>query len=191
MKRIVGIAIIAALALAVGVAAAQGPRHAETPRFAAQQRMPAALPQQQRMMQFGHGFASAVEFSLHEAAAAVLGITSEELQALHGEGASLEQVAADLGFDADELLAALIAARDAAIDQAVADGLIDELRAAPMQSRSADVVQALMAREGCAECPRALGEEPSMAHQGATLRGRAAMASAEWQPRHQHPRWGR
>jgi predicted trehalose synthase len=191
MKRIIGIATIAALALAVGVAAAQGPRHAETPRFGAQQRMPATMPQQDRMMQFGHGFAGTVEFSLHDEAAAVLGITSEELQALHAEGASLEQIAADLGVDGGELHTALVAARDAAIDQAVADGFIDELRAAPMQSRSADVVQVLMTREGCAECPRLAGEAPAMAQHGASFRGRAAMTSSEWQPRHQHPRWGR
>lgn len=60
----------------------------------------------------------------------VLGITVEELAAARDSGTHLDQLIEDLGLDAESVRQNLESARDAAIEQAVTDGLITDEQAA-------------------------------------------------------------
>ncbi|MFQ5420214.1 MAG: hypothetical protein ACE5EY_07615 [Anaerolineae bacterium] len=63
------------------------------------------------------------------ATAAALGISVEELQAAHEDGARLPELADELGVDMADVRDAVQTAREDAINQAVADGLITQEQA--------------------------------------------------------------
>lgn len=64
--------------------------------------------------------------AMHEAIAEALGISVEELETAQAEGTSLFALADELGADMTAVRDAMENVRQAAIDQAVADGLISE-----------------------------------------------------------------
>ena len=67
-----------------------------------------------------------------------LGMTTDELRAALAEGKSLADVAADQGVSVDDLRSALLSAAEERIDDAVADGHLDEERAADIKAELAD-----------------------------------------------------
>jgi len=131
MKRT--LIITAAAALAISLAFAYGPRFQSgtTPANAA------GYGGQARA---GAVFAG----TLHDEAAALLGITADELVALGQDGKTLADIAADLGQNATDFQAQLVAARNDAIDQAVQAGELTEAQATMMKTRTEAVVTALI-----------------------------------------------
>jgi len=67
--------------------------------------------------------------AMHEAIADALGISAEELDAAQAEGTSLFALADELGADMTAVREAMESVRQAAIDQAVADGVISQEQA--------------------------------------------------------------
>jgi len=65
------------------------------------------------------GVVAGLAGTLHDEAASLLGLTPEELVALHQQGKTLAQIAQELGVDPAKLEAELLEARNAAIDLAV------------------------------------------------------------------------
>lgn len=136
MKRT--ILITAAATLAVSLAFAYGPRFQNAPAAPAGAAGYGAGP-----MQAGAVFAG----TLHDEAAAILGITPDELVALHQDGKTLSDIAVELGQDADAFKTALVDARNQAIDEAVANGELTEAQATLMKSRTEAAVTAQLQRE--------------------------------------------
>ena len=115
--------VVAALAVSsVGVAFAQGPQ--------------AGVPAGRGPL--GQG---GVEGPLHDyminAMADALGIAPSDFEARHDAGQTAYQIALDLGISADKIPALLSGARAAALDKAVADGVITQQQADWMKSRGA------------------------------------------------------
>lgn len=135
MKRT--IAITAAAALALSLAFAYGPRF-QNPAGAAGAARSGAGP-----VQAGAVFAGTV----HDEAAALLGITPEELIALHQDGKTLQDIAVELGQNADAFRTALIDSRNQAIDEAVANGELTDAQGTLMKTRSEAAVSAQLQRE--------------------------------------------
>jgi hypothetical protein len=76
---------------------------------------------------FGHGFARGfVGAEVLDAAATALGLESADLITAFGEGTSLEEMATQQGVSYDEVKAAVLAALDADLDAAVAEGMAQE-----------------------------------------------------------------
>lgn len=136
MKRT--ILITAAAALALSLAFAYGPRFQNAPAAPAGAAGYGAGP-----MQAGAVFAG----TLHDEAAAILGLTPDELVALHQDGKTLSDIAVELGQDADAFKTALIDARNQAIDEAVGNGELTEAQATVMKSRTEAAVTAQLQRE--------------------------------------------
>jgi len=132
MKRI--IAVSAAAALALSLAFAYGPRF-QNPAGASG--TAGAGPVQ----------AGTVFGTIHDEAAALLGITPEELISLHQSGKTLSDIAVELGQDPEAFKAALVASRNQAIDEAVANGELTDAQAAMMKTRSEAAVSAQLQRE--------------------------------------------
>jgi|GEM_PF-2353805 len=135
MKRI--IAITAAAVLALSLAFAYGPRFQNTSGAPGTARAGAGP------VQAGTVFAGTV----HDEAAALLGITPEELIALHQSGKTLQDIAVELGQNADAFRTALIDSRNQAIDEAVANGELTDAQGALMKTRSEVAVTAQLQRE--------------------------------------------
>lgn len=70
-----------------------------------------------------------------EVLAQALGITAEELQAAREEGQTIRDLAAELGLDPATVRENLKAAHEAALQQAVADGIITQEQAELLQNR--------------------------------------------------------
>lgn len=83
----------------------------------------------------GLGFVDEAE--MHAAIAAALGISVEELEAAQAEGTPLAVLAQELGVELPVVREAMAAIREAAIDQALADGIITAEQAEWLQNRPA------------------------------------------------------
>ncbi len=93
------------------------------------------------------GVTAGLAGTLHDEVAALLGVTPEELIALHRQGKTLAQIAQELGVDPAKLEAQLVEIRNAAIDEAVKSGALTEAQAALMKTRTQAVVRAMLQRE--------------------------------------------
>jgi hypothetical protein len=114
-KRIIGISLVAVLAIALvatGVAVAQGRGHGGPGG-----RGP-------------NGPVEGEEGPLHELMetylADALGISPEDFEARRDGGETFIDIALDLGYEIDEARQLMLAARDAAIEEGIEQGLIDE-----------------------------------------------------------------
>lgn len=85
--------------------------------------------------------------TLHDEIAALLGITPDELVALHREGKPLNDILIELNVDVASFTTQLVQARNELINQAVSQGQLSEARAELMQTRSEAMVQAMLQRE--------------------------------------------
>jgi hypothetical protein len=123
--KLVGIvAVVAALALVSATAAfAQTP----TPPAGSQPVMGRGFGG--RGPGAGSGFLAVDQDAMHAAIAEALGISVEELDAALAEGKTLYILAQELGVDFADVQAAMQAAHEAALAQAVADGLISQEQA--------------------------------------------------------------
>ena len=92
----------------------------------------------QEMMQRGGGF------NLYFQAAQFLGVTPPELMQLSNGTKTLAQIATELGKTSAALEAALVTARNAAIDQGVKDQRLTAEQATQLKASSAAVVKALV-----------------------------------------------
>ena len=92
---------------------------------------------------FGSGmmsYAGDTEYGpMHEtmltALSEVLGLSVEELETRHDAGETMWQIAESQGYSLEDFTALMFSARSAALDQAVADGLLTQEQADWMQSR--------------------------------------------------------
>lgn len=84
--------------------------------------------------------------NLYLEAARFLGVTPQELVLLGQGNKSLAEIAKELGADSSKLEAALVEARNRAIDQAVQRRRLNTEEAARYKAASAEVVRALMNR---------------------------------------------
>ncbi|MBF6594694.1 MAG: hypothetical protein IVW51_09620 [Thermaceae bacterium] len=91
--------------------------------------------------------AAGLQGTLHDEAAAILGITPEELIALHREGKTLIDIAKELGVDTTKFEARLVEVRNEAIDQAVTAGTLSSQQATLMKTRTQAIVKATLTRE--------------------------------------------
>ncbi|MEK6256464.1 MAG: hypothetical protein N2C13_03980 [Chloroflexota bacterium] len=114
-KVFIGISVVGILALtlvATNIAFAQGRGPSESGGYGSQ------------------GLTEGEEGPLHElmeaSMAEALGLTVEEFEARHEAGESFFDIALTLGYDADEARELMFAARDAAFEQALEQGLISE-----------------------------------------------------------------
>lgn len=135
MKRKAWIALVGLLA--VGLALAYGPRGG----FGGPN-MPGAGVGAPQL-----GVTAGLAGTLHDEVAALLGVTPEELIALHQQGKTLAQIAQELGVDPVKLEAQLVEIRNSAIDEAVKSGALTEAQAALMKTRTQAVVRAMLQRE--------------------------------------------
>lgn len=87
------------------------------------------------MMGGGYGVMAQYREQIHAAIAQALGLTVEEFEAAIAAGKKLPQIAAEQGVAVEDVWAAARAAREAAIQQAVADGVITQEQANWMLSR--------------------------------------------------------
>lgn len=87
---------------------------------------------------FGHGPGNPEDNPLHEymtnALADAFGLTSEELQAMHDNGTTLWDYAAEQGMTIADFQTKMETARSTALEQAVADGVITQEQADWMSS---------------------------------------------------------
>jgi len=198
MKRTIIIAIAAVLL--IGIALAYGGRQNANPRAMA-----------------GAG-SSVMARTLHDEAASLLGIPSDELVVLH-QSKTLAVIAEEANVDLAAFTADLITARNASVEQALTDGLITEAQASMMTTRTEAVVEAMLTREVGPNAGFANGANFGRmfgAHQGRAMRpadspqgngyrmgvnkpagnqhGRAfnnAMRSQNCEPQFQGPAWSR
>lgn len=120
--------VIAAVFLAVPSALAQTPEPAQPP----------VGPGYGYGMRGGNGWMRAYQEMIHEAVADALGITEEELeQAVWEDGKTMWQLAEERGIDPIDVQEAMSEAREAALEQAVQDGVITQDQADWMLSRMA------------------------------------------------------
>ena len=82
----------------------------------------------------------------HEIAAETIGIEPEELREALRDGQSIAEVAEANGVAPDAVVVALVDAGDAAIDEAVANGRMDEERAAELRENLPEHAQILVDR---------------------------------------------
>ena len=136
MVRTRTLVIALAGTLALSLAFAYGPRFQSAGT-------PAQAPGYGSAVRAGAVFAG----TLHDEAAALLGITPEELIALHQDGKTLSDIAVELGQDPGAFQAALVGSRNQAIDEAVANGELTDAQASFMKSRSEAAVTAQLQRE--------------------------------------------
>jgi len=130
MKRT--LIITATAALALSLAFAYGPRFQN-----------AVAPARQAAYGQGQVRAGAIlAGTLHDEAASLLGISADELTALRQTGKSLADVATDLGQNAGQFQAQLVAARNDAIEQAVQAGELSDAQATMLKTRTEAVVAA-------------------------------------------------
>jgi hypothetical protein len=152
------ILVLTAAALLAGFALAQQHQFRDVaPRGAPPGRMQATAPQYAHRARAQLGGA-ALQGQVEGVVAEALGLTTDELHALKLEGASIAQIAADRGIVLAEVEAAVLAARQEAIDALLADGTIDEVQAETMAARGADAFAALSTREGIQDGRNAGGE---------------------------------
>ncbi|MCX7600845.1 MAG: hypothetical protein N2Z75_02765 [Meiothermus sp.] len=128
-KTVKTLLVVSSLALA-GALAQQTPAPQQAP----------AQPMQ-RMMFRGLGVGN-----LYYSAAQFLGVTPAELALLSGGTKTLAQVATDLGKTPAALEAALVTARNQAIDQAVQAGRLTAQQATSLKASSQAVAKALVAQ---------------------------------------------
>jgi len=76
-----------------------------------------------------------------ETSAGVIGVEVDELRQAVAAGETVGEVATANGVDPQAVVDALVAAGEAAIDDAVADGRIDEARGEELEARLPDVAQ--------------------------------------------------
>lgn len=155
MKRLVVLVSV----LVLGVAVAFGPR------FMGQQDAPSELAQR--------GFGPICAGTLFDEAAALLGLTVDELVDLRRDGMTFAQIAEQQEADIAELAGALSEFRDAAIARAVEEGTITEAQADRMRARGEPVVAAMLERDA----PAWNGAERGGRHM--VVRGGRAFASIE------------
>jgi polyhydroxyalkanoate synthesis regulator phasin len=86
----------------------------------------------------GHGFGHGGPGAGISTAAEALGLTVDELRDALADGTTLADVAATQGVPTEDLVAALVAAAEERIDEAVADGRLDAAEAA---ERTADLAE--------------------------------------------------
>jgi ribosomal protein S20 len=91
----------------------------------------------------GPGFGHHVRLAGLEAAAAYLGMTEAELREALRDS-TLAEIAKEQGKTVQGLVAALVAAQEKRIDEAVADGRLTEEQASDLKSRLSEHVQALV-----------------------------------------------
>lgn len=122
-------ALIALLVLAgVTAAFAQGPNQPDDPT-------PPAANQAQSGAGAGMGLMAVDEAAMHEAIAGALGMSVAEFEAEVANGENAFTLAQKLGVDFAEVQAVMDAAHAAALQQAVADGLVSQEQADWMLSR--------------------------------------------------------
>lgn len=135
-KTLAFLAILAVTIVSLGVGAivyAQSatPPAANTPNSDAPADAPAGRP-------FGHGPGDPENNPLHDymtsALADAFGLTTDELQALHDNGTTLMDYAAEQGMSVADFQATMESARSTALEQAVADGVITQEQADWMSS---------------------------------------------------------
>jgi hypothetical protein len=83
-----------------------------------------------------------------DAAAEAIGIESEELRTALRDGSTIAEVAESHDVDVQTVIDALVADAEAAIDQAVENGRIDEDRAAVIKENLPDRIEAMVNGEG-------------------------------------------
>ncbi|MCS7067977.1 MAG: hypothetical protein NZN28_05020 [Meiothermus sp.] len=128
-KTVKTLLVVSSLALA-GALAQQTPAPQQAP-----------VQPMQRMMFRGLGVGN-----LYYSAAQFLGVTPAELALLSGGTKTLAQVATDLGKTPAALEAALVTARNQAIDQAVQAGRLTAQQATSLKASSQAVAKALVAQ---------------------------------------------
>lgn len=95
----------------------------------------------------------------NETAAAIVGLTTAELQAERLAGKSLAQIAALKGISEETLIAKLTEARKGTIAQLLADGKITQAQADYMQANQAEHVKVMVERTNVGRAPFA-GQSP-------------------------------
>lgn len=78
--------------------------------------------------------------------AALLGMTAEDIQAERQAGKSLAQIAASKGVTVDQLVETILAAKQAALQQAVADGRLTQAQADLMIQNMQTMVKTMVER---------------------------------------------
>lgn len=119
-KKMIGIAVISLIAVATlgtSVAFAQGPVTGDTSGNGFGGRGMRGGPDAN-----GEGVLS--EY-MHAALADALGISEDELETREEAGETFYDMALALGYEADEIRSLMLEARTAAVDQAIADGVIE------------------------------------------------------------------
>lgn len=79
-------------------------------------------------------------------AAEALGLTGEELRTELREGKSLATIAEEQGVSVDDLVAAMVAAAEARIDEAVEAGKLDQAKADELKSGLEDKIRSMVDR---------------------------------------------
>ncbi len=83
-----------------------------------------------------------------DAAAAAIGIESEELRAALGDGSTIAEVAEANGVDVQAVIDALVAEAEAHVDEAVANGRLTEDQAATIKADLPERIEAMVNGEG-------------------------------------------
>jgi hypothetical protein len=99
---------------------------------------------EERREEDGGGRGHGVLRGLWEEAAAVIGVEPDALREGLQEGSSLAEVAAEAGVERQELIDALVAKGEELIDEAVAEGGLDEERAAEAKAELPEHVERLV-----------------------------------------------
>lgn len=107
---------------------------------------------------------------MEPAMAQALGLTVEELEAKHAEGLTFYEIADAQGIALEDAQALVVEARSAALDAAVADGVITAEQAEWMKTR-----MSRMGAYGAGGCPGMGG-----AAGAGTPRGRGMMGGGRW-----------
>lgn len=89
-----------------------------------------------------------IETYMHDALAEALGVTAEELTALHDSGESMQTLLEEQGLTFEEFRALMDDARSVAITAAVADGAITQEQADLIQSHAQDAEGRFAGRDG-------------------------------------------
>lgn len=135
-KTMILIALVAAVAFAAGYAGlafAQGPQATPVADSAAFGGRGGMMGGRGGMGQMGAN--GALQPYMQAEMAAAFGLTTDELTALHTEGQTLWDVAQEQSLSAEEFQAKISAARSAALEKAVADGVITQEQADWMSQR--------------------------------------------------------
>ncbi len=95
----------------------------------------------------------------NETAAGILGLTVEQLQAERLSGKSLAAIAADKGISEDTLIAQLLEAHKASVNQLLADGKISQAQADFMLGNMAERIKTMVERTNVGR-PDFAGQSP-------------------------------